>query len=329
MDYNSPTDVRIIVESAYDMVLVSKALKNITIEDNYKIIISSLILNTNSNLIKKAVTGADVILIVTKDYMDSVEFNSKYVELLNDDVGHIERIIFSDIEEVEFVDSEFMGQQIENAIIRAGLSSIKILNNVHEMEKQINSSLIKINELNKEIKNINSKNYELAEKLEEQTKLNSNLQAEINSNNEHLNELTERYNVIKTKNTYFEEKQLNEVFSITNLWIETFNESLKSDERIIFATNQFKPNNIIVGQGLISAPNKTAAVQWLKVVKTALFFIDSEIRNNNVINDYENSNDTEMVEENNVESNSEIPEIKEKTSKYGEDISSRIMNLWD
>lgn len=324
MDYNSPTDVRIIVESAYDLEIVSKALKDLTIEENYGIVISSLISTTSSDLIKKAVTGADIVLVVTKDYIDNLEFNNAYVELLKNEVGHIECINSSDNEELEFVDSVVMGRQIENAIIRAGLSSIKILNHFQEMERQINSSLIKINELNKEIKNINSKNYELAEKLEEETQVNSNLQVEINSNNKHIDKLTERYNNLKNKNAYFEEKQLNEVFSIYNLWMEIFNESLKSDERIIFATNQFKPKDIIIGQGLISAPDKNVAIQWLKVVKTALFFIDSE--NNKLHNYIVSKNDNTIT----TEHNSELPEVKEETpNKEKKDINSKIMNLWD
>jgi predicted nuclease with TOPRIM domain len=195
------------------------------------------------------------------------------------------------------------------------------------METQINNSLIKINELNKEINNINSKNYELAEKLEEQTRINDNLQIEINSNNKHIDKLTKKYNDLKSNNTYFEEKQLNEVFSIHDLWMETFNESINTYERIIFATNKFKPENIIIGQDLISAKNKEVAVQWLKVVKTALYFIDSKdeddfgrvFKKENSINNKKNSI-----------SSSEIHEVKEKPiKKEKEDINSRIMNLWE
>lgn len=331
MDYSSsPTDVRIIVESAYDMETVSKALKNLTFEDDYNIIISSLILTRNFELIKKIVSGADVVLIATREYGNNVEFNKNYVQLLKDEVGHIERVMLSDVEE-EF-NSDFMSQQIENAIIRAGLSSIKILNYFKDLEKQNNLSLLKINELNKEIKDINSKNYELVEKLEEQTQINSNLQIEINSNNKHMDKLTERYNNLKTKNAYFEEKQLNEVFSIDSLWMETFNESLNDYERIIFATNQFKPKNIIIGQGLISVPNKNSAVQWLKVVKTALCFIDSKNMNHKLTKNSMIFDDAEIITEkdDNIIYDSEIPDIKEKIPKKDkEDINSRIMNLWD
>ena len=327
MDYNSPTDVRILVENNYDIELLSKALKNISIEDDYDIIISSLISTTNSNLIKKTVKGADVVLIATRE-VSNAEFNN-YIDLLKDEVGHIERIDFSDIDDAEFLDSEVIGKRMENAIIRAGLSSIKILNYFQEMEKQVSNSLIKINELNKEIKEINSKNYELTEKLEEQININSNLQIEIDSNTKHINKLTEKYNALKSKNTYFEEKKLNEVFSVQDLWIETFNESLNSYERIIFATNHFKPNNIIVGQGLISAPNKEVAIHWLKVVKTALFFVDSNNTNLEESSEIETPLNTEQ---NNDVHNSEVTADKKrvkKDKKYKKDINSKIMDLWE
>ncbi len=74
------------------------------------------------------------------------------------------------------------------------------------------------------------------------------------------------------------EKNLLEVFSIKKLWNEAFNQILKNEDQIIFATNQFKPDNIVVGQGWISARSRDDAIEWLKVIKTALIFIDPETK---------------------------------------------------
>ena len=55
------------------------------------------------------------------------------------------------------------------------------------------------------------------------------------------------------------------------------NENLVDEEKIVIATNKFKPDNILVGQGFIAAQSRTQAIDWLKIIKTALIFVeDSE-----------------------------------------------------
>ena len=47
------------------------------------------------------------------------------------------------------------------------------------------------------------------------------------------------------------------------------------EAKIIIATNQFKPDDIIIGQGLIGATDMDQAIDWLKVVRTALIFVEN------------------------------------------------------
>ena len=63
-------------------------------------------------------------------------------------------------------------------------------------------------------------------------------------------------------------KQLNE------LWQETFRQELTSEQQVVIATNKFKPDNIIVGQGYIASQSKQEAIDWLKIIRTALIFVE-------------------------------------------------------
>jgi predicted nuclease with TOPRIM domain len=58
------------------------------------------------------------------------------------------------------------------------------------------------------------------------------------------------------------------------LWQETFRQELDDEERIVIATNKFKPDNILVGQGYIAAESRQKAIEWLNIVRTALIFVD-------------------------------------------------------
>ena len=63
-----------------------------------------------------------------------------------------------------------------------------------------------------------------------------------------------------------------EIFNLNVLWGELFDEVLTEDinKAINLATDDFKPNDLIVGQGYIGAKTKEDAMDWLKIIKTAL-----------------------------------------------------------
>jgi len=58
------------------------------------------------------------------------------------------------------------------------------------------------------------------------------------------------------------------------LWQDNFHQDLVDEKRIVIATNKFKPDNIIVGQGYIAAESRNKAIEWLNIVRTALIFVD-------------------------------------------------------
>ena len=86
---------------------------------------------------------------------------------------------------------------------------------------------------------------------------------------------------------------------------------LTDEERVVIATNKFKPDNIIVGQGFIAAESKSKAIEWLKIIRTALIFVD------------DNSDD--LKKELNEKEEEKIPEVKDDY----DDISNAFENFWD
>ena len=58
------------------------------------------------------------------------------------------------------------------------------------------------------------------------------------------------------------------------MWQDNFHQDLVDEKRIVIATNKFKPDNIIVGQGYIAAESRNKAIEWLNIVRTALIFVD-------------------------------------------------------
>ena len=71
-------------------------------------------------------------------------------------------------------------------------------------------------------------------------------------------------------------KDILEIFDLYELWSDLFNEELKNENKIVLATNKFKPDEIIIGQGYIGARDKQSAIEWLKIVKTSLILLDND-----------------------------------------------------
>lgn len=61
--HESKIDVRIIVSGLDVAQLVSKAVNNIQLANDYNIIVSSIIPTVELNIVKKVASGADILLI--------------------------------------------------------------------------------------------------------------------------------------------------------------------------------------------------------------------------------------------------------------------------
>lgn len=277
MEMRNPIDVRIIVEGASDVENVSRALQNIALGAEYHITISSIIPTTNTEIAKKAVSGADIVLIATDVDAPGRELADKFQKVLKKEVGHIERMKLPFGHDVEYIDPTLIRKEIKNAIIRSGLLSIANLGRFQELKNRLKESENKIKELNKEIDELTSFKEKLTNENQEMASSQERLQLKEKSLQDEFKIVKQQYADVKNQYGIILNKNLYETFPLVELWKENFNENLEEEDHITFITSEFKPDNIVLGQGFIAAPSKKDAVDWLKVIRTVLIFYDSKI----------------------------------------------------
>lgn len=270
MDVDNATDkvdVRLIVSGPEMAELVSKSINNIDLENEYNIIISSIIPTTDLNITKKVAIGADIILI--GGYGHDETYNILYNEL-KDDFNHIGLFNYNNIiDNNNNFNYDAAREEILNAIIRAGLTySLNIVNS-HNMENKLLNLTKKYNNLLDDYNQLIEENKVLSQN-------NNNLTDEITNLEETISELKSNFSTFKARFEDIHNKNILEIFDLNQLWREIFKQELKNEEKIVLATNKFKPENIIIGQGYIGAIDKQAAIEWLKIVKTSLILIDRD-----------------------------------------------------
>ena len=259
--HESKIDVRIIVSGLDIAQLVSKAVNNIQLESDYNIVVSSIIPTVELSIVKKVASGADILLI--GGYGHDETYNILYNELKTD-FNHIGLFDYNNlIVEDESIDFRLAEKEILNSIIKSTLSYSLNLINIHTLENKLmkvthnyNNLLDDYNQIIKEQEVLSQENKELVEDIEE-------IRADFNG-------FKSRYEDVYSK-------EILEIFNLENLWQETFRQELTDEERVVIATDKFRPDNIIVGQGYIAAETKTKAVEWLNIVRTALIFVDDNI----------------------------------------------------
>ena len=277
MDIKNPIDVRIIVEGASDVESISKAMRNIALGAEYHITISSIIPTTSSEIAKKAVSGADIVLIATDVDAPGRELAEKFRKVLKDKVGHIERMKLPFGHDVEYIDPYLIQNEIKNAIIRSGLISIANIQYFRELEESLKESKENIKNLAKGKNDLESLNNALNLENEDIKKANSDFKDQLDLLSNKYNDLKAEFSSVKSKYENIKNKNFFEVFNIDKLWEESFNEKLKDLDQIYFISNEFKPENIVVGQNRIAASTKKDALDWLKIIRTVLIFYDSKI----------------------------------------------------
>jgi predicted nuclease with TOPRIM domain len=277
MDAKSPIDVRIIVEGASDVENVSRAMQNIALGAEYHITISSIIPTTNPMIAKKVVKGADILLIATDVDAPGRELADKFQKTLKDEVGHIERIKLPYGHDVEYINPSIIRDEIKNAIIRAGLTSITHIQELREKEDELWESQREVKNLENELEDVSSDKQRLITQLQNSSEEKEEFVNEIQELEDELKLFKQRYVDVKNEYGIMQNKNLFETFSLNEIWSELFNEDLDEEEHVYFITSEFKPDNIIIGQGLIAAPTRSDVVEWLKIIKTVLIFYDSRI----------------------------------------------------
>ena len=276
MDIKNPIDVRIIVEGASDVETISRAMRNIALGTEYHITISAIIPTTSSEIAKRAVNGADIVLIATDVDAPGRELAEKFQKVLKDEVGHIERMKLPFGHDVEYIDPYFIQNEIKNAIIRSGLISIANIKRFRDMKNKLIENKESFKNLTQENKDLEALNNALSLENKDLKKINDNYKEKQNSINIKYNNVKSEFNSLKAKYEEIQNMDLFEVFSIDELWQESFDEKLEDKEQIYFISNEFKPENIVVGQNRIAASSKKDALDWLKIIRTVLIFYDSK-----------------------------------------------------
>ena len=293
-NYESKIDVRIIVSGLDVAQLVSKVVNNIDLEKNYNIIVSSIIPTTDLEIARKVASGADIILIggYGHDENFNILFNDLKTDFNNIGLFDYNNIIIED----ESIDLELAEKEILNSIIKSTLSYSLNLINIHTLENKLmkvthnyNNLLDDYNQVIKENEVLTQENKELYEDMDE-------LKSDFSS-------FKLRYEDIYSKNML-------EIFNLDDLWAETFGEEIIDAEKIVIATNKFKPDDIIVGQGYIGSQSKTKAIEWLKVIRTALIFVED--------NGDELKKDLDIA-----------PETKPPEAEDDYEIPNSFENFWD
>lgn len=263
----SMVDVRIIVSGPKIAEFVSKAINEVKFEKDYNIIVSSIIPTTDLEIAQKVASGGDIILI--GGYGTDENYNILYNQLKTD-FNHIGLFDYNNIvDDDEKIDADLAEEEILNSIIKAGLSYSLNIINIHTVEnklsnltKKYNNLLDDYNQLIEENKVLCSQNQDLAEEIEI-----------LNQNNE---KIRADFSDFKLRFEDIYSKDILEVFNLAKLWSEIFKEKLESFDKIVIATDKFKPEDIIVGQNYICAKDKQTAIEWLKIIKTTLILLDND-----------------------------------------------------
>ena len=274
-------DVRIILTNLDYLEFLSKAVSNFDLS-NFNVNISSIIPTKDIEIAKNTVIGADLVLIAAENNAENHKLYQNFKKSLKNEFNYIEYLKLPSLDELngyeyDDYDDNLMEDEIANSIIRGGLYSISNLSSINdskrkyvELKKDFEEESLKYDKITKEnellvkeSKAIREKN----EKLSEEVKV---LQRQLDQIKSDFSDLKSRFEGIHSKNSL-------EVYSLNELWYDLFGEYLSQDvyKFILISTDNFRPKNLMIGQGAICAESKEDALDWLKIIKTAFILSDT------------------------------------------------------
>ncbi|ANF21877.1 toprim domain-containing protein [Thermococcus piezophilus] len=246
-------DVRILVEGASDVEVVSKALQGLALGSEYNITISAIIPTTNVEIAKSAAAGADLLIIATDADRVGRDLAERLFNELSEMVGHIERMKLPLGHDLEHVDVELVRKELKNTLVRAGLKSLQILPEYMALRNQLLDLKGRYDGLAEEYKRLHEEYKKLTKAYEETKAENDRLREE----NEGLKALLEN-----AKN----------IFRIDEAWKSLFPAEPVPDEAYIGKAVEKLglAGRVVVGQGYIFAEDKALVEELLKTVYLSL-----------------------------------------------------------
>ena len=274
-------DIRIVLTDLNYIEAISKAVSNFDLS-NFNVNISSIIPSSDIEIAKNTIIGADLVLIATSSDFEGKELYSNFKRALKTDYNFVEYLKLPSLDELEDYDYDYdedntFEDEIANSIIRAGLYSISNLSSINKskkayynVKKDFDDSRLRFEKITKEndiLLNESKQIREKNEKLREEVKI---LQKDLDNIKSDYSDLKSRFESIHSKNSL-------EVFSLMELWQDLFNETFTEEiyRFILISTDNFRPKNLMIGQGAICAESKEDAMDWLKIIKTAFILSDT------------------------------------------------------
>ncbi len=246
-------DVRILVEGASDVEVVSKALQGLALGSEYNVTISSIIPTTNIEIAKSAAAGADLLIIATDaDRVGRDLAERLFSELGGEMVGHVERMKLPLGHDLEHVDVELVRKELKNALIRAGLKSLQILPEYMALRNQLLDLKGRYDGLVEEYKKLRGGEYDALLRAHE----------ELKEENEKLKEENEGGLKALLENS-------KNVYTIEEAWKSLFPAEPVPDEGYIGRAVErlgLAGKVIVGGQGYIFAEDKALVDELLKTV---------------------------------------------------------------
>ncbi len=246
-------DVRILVEGASDVEVVSKALQGLALGSEYNITISAIIPTTNVEIAKSAAAGADLLIIATDADRVGRDLAERLYTELSEMVGHVERMKIPLGHDLEHIDVELVRKELKNTLVRAGLKSLQVLPEYMALRNQLLDIKGRYDGLSAEYHNLKGEYEKTLRAYEEIKKDNERLKEE----NEGLKALIEN-----AKN----------IFSIEEAWKSLFPAEPVPGEAYIgkAAEKLGLGGRVIVGQGYIFAEDRNLVDELLRTVYLSL-----------------------------------------------------------
>ena len=274
-------DVRIILTNLDYLEFLSKAVSNFDLS-NFNVNISSIIPTKDIEIAKNTVIGADLILIASENNAESHRLYQNFKKSLKNEFNYIEYLKLPSLDELngydyDDYDDNLMEDEIANSIIRGGLYSISNLSSINdskrkyaELKKNFEEESLKYDKITRENDLLVKESKSLREKNEKALEEVKILQRQLDQIKSDFSDLKSRFEGIHSKNSL-------EVYSLNELWYDLFGEYLSQDvyKFILISTDNFRPKNLMIGQGAICAKSKEDALDWLKIIKTAFILADT------------------------------------------------------
>ena len=274
-------DVRIILTNLDYLEFLSKAVSNFDLS-NFNVNISSIIPTKDIGIAKNTVIGADLILIASENNAESHRLYQNFKKSLKNEFNYIEYLKLPSLDELngydyDDYDDNLMEDEIANSIIRGGLYSISNLSSINdskrkysELKKDFEEESLKYDKITRENDLLVKESKSLREKNEKALEEVKILQRQLDQIKSDFSDLKSRFEGIHSKNSL-------EVYSLNELWYDLFGEYLSQDvyKFILISTDNFRPKNLMIGQGAICAKSKEDALDWLKIIKTAFILADT------------------------------------------------------